>query len=224
MQIGEHNQYIVRIDGSRRLTLRNRRFLRKMSSPKSVHPMQWGPLSSQPTQSLVPQSSKVEAQLPQDPSTPQPHAMQSPQTPAVVQPSRRASLKAQTSPVSSAPQAPDSPPVSENSQKSPATGHSPLAVPPVEMPMAPTTHAITVPSLQQPALQSPQVSQQLLDKRAPGRPCKKRIFNFMVPKTSVTQSPQTQQVTPPPGNPTGSAQLPRRSQRAGKKPDWYGER
>ena len=225
MQIGEHDQYIIRIDGSRRLTLRNRRFLRKMSYPKSVHPMQRGPLSSQPTQALVPQSSKYEAQFPQDPSTPWPHAMKSPQTPAVVQPSKRASLEAQKSPVSSAPQAPDSPPVSENSQKLQATGHSPLAVPPVEMPLAPTQHAITVPSIQPPALQSPQASQQLPDKRAPGRPCKKRIFNYMVPKTSVTQSPQTQQVTPPPGTPTtGSAQSPWRSQRVRKKPDWYGER
>jgi len=30
MQVGENDQYIVRVDGSRRLTLRNRRFLRKM--------------------------------------------------------------------------------------------------------------------------------------------------------------------------------------------------
>jgi hypothetical protein len=30
MQVGDNDQYIVRVDGSRRLTLRNRRFLRKM--------------------------------------------------------------------------------------------------------------------------------------------------------------------------------------------------
>ena len=30
MQVGEHDQYIVRMDGSRRLTLRNRRYLRKI--------------------------------------------------------------------------------------------------------------------------------------------------------------------------------------------------
>ena len=33
VQIGQHNQYLVRVDGSRRLTLRNRRFLRKLISP-----------------------------------------------------------------------------------------------------------------------------------------------------------------------------------------------
>ena len=30
MQVGEHDQYIVRMDGSRRLSLRNRKYLRKI--------------------------------------------------------------------------------------------------------------------------------------------------------------------------------------------------
>ena len=224
MQIGEHNQYIVRIDGSRRLTLRNRRFLRKMCAPSSAHPMQHVPLSLQPKQAPMPQSSKVEAQSPQDTSAQQPHVVQSQQTPATVQPYKRALLEAKTTPVPSASQAPHPPPFSENSQTLPAAGRSPLAVPPVEMPVTP----ITAPSNQQPTLQCPQMSQQLPDKRAPGRPCKKRIFNFTVPKVSVTQSPQTQhhQVNAQPGTPTGSAwsPLPRRSQRVSKKPDWFGER
>ena len=29
VQVGDHDQYIVRVDGSRRLTKRNRKFLRK---------------------------------------------------------------------------------------------------------------------------------------------------------------------------------------------------
>ena len=33
MQVGDYDKYIVRIDGSRRLTLRNRRFLRKLIAP-----------------------------------------------------------------------------------------------------------------------------------------------------------------------------------------------
>jgi len=34
VQVGENNKYLVRIDGSRRLTLRNRQYLRKMIPPK----------------------------------------------------------------------------------------------------------------------------------------------------------------------------------------------
>ena len=36
MQVGENNQYPVRIDGSRRLTLRNRQFLRKISKSMAI--------------------------------------------------------------------------------------------------------------------------------------------------------------------------------------------
>ena len=39
IEILPHNQYLIRVDGSRRITLRNRRFLRKLETPVTPHPI-----------------------------------------------------------------------------------------------------------------------------------------------------------------------------------------
>jgi hypothetical protein len=59
MQVGDNDQYIVRVDGSRRLTLRNRRFLRKMQpiSPVAYY-----------LQQQAPPQTKCSAQIPNSPT------------------------------------------------------------------------------------------------------------------------------------------------------------
>ena len=52
MQIGDNDQYIVMVDGSRRLTLRNRRYLRKMIRP--IQPVK--PLQTESLPSYIPAS------------------------------------------------------------------------------------------------------------------------------------------------------------------------
>ena len=83
VQIGDNDQYIVMVDGSRRLTLRNRRYLRKMIRPtQSENPLPPAQVFSHPTattalQAPATQQGKQQAQIP---------VVQSPELPAVQHP------------------------------------------------------------------------------------------------------------------------------------------
>ena len=89
MQVGSNDQYIIRMDGSRRLTLRNRRFLRKMIPPSfavgsgsqmSLHVPayhQFSPMSSPllpeaPVQQVQEQSAPSQLSIPASPEFLQP--------------------------------------------------------------------------------------------------------------------------------------------------------
>ena len=104
VQVGVYNQYLVRIDGYRRLTLRNRQYLRKMIPPKMMmqeipnrnleHTAQFPPepsiVAHQPVQQSEPEAVESTVQPPAEPlSVAQPPVQQSePQAqPTTVQPS-----------------------------------------------------------------------------------------------------------------------------------------
>jgi len=194
VQVGDNDQCIVMVDGSRRLTLRNRRYLRKMLAPAPSTHMQppaalfsQPPLTQQPPATHSPQPPTAQSLKPPVTQTPQPHVTQSPQPPA---------------PSALSP----SPPVSTPAQKSP----------------------------QQPDQQAA---------RAPGRPPKQRLFNFMLNRQDT---PSMEMPTPLPSHmpsimrdtttlarsPTparietlpNSTVMQQRPQRAARKPDWFGDR
>ena len=94
VQVGDNDQYIVMVDGSRRLTLRNRRYLRKMIAPAPSTQLQPpAPLFAQPP-------------VVQSPQLP---AAQSPQPPAAqsLQPAAQSPRPPVTTPVRQGPQQPD---------------------------------------------------------------------------------------------------------------------
>ena len=66
MQVGDNDQYIVRVDGSRRLTLRNRRFLRKMQpiSPDAYYLHRQAPPHTKSSTQIPHSPTEIVPQLP----------------------------------------------------------------------------------------------------------------------------------------------------------------
>ena len=203
MQVGDHDKYLIRVDGSRRLTLRNRSFLRKMcpSNATSSEAPQWPPVPS-------PQTPRVQSPIAQ------------PEIQNMVVPSSPMSGKVQVQPELGAPVVSPVRPVVQVQPELAAPAVSPAVVHSTQLPTA-EHQSPSVQSLLQPSRQP--------DKRAPGRPRKKTNFNFS-PATTVPQSVQPQQLALSPDahelSPAGSHGLPspRRSTRETKKPEWYGYR
>ena len=223
VQVGDNDQYIVMVDGSRRLTLRNRRYLRKMIAPAPSTQLQPpAPLFAQPPVVQSPQLPA--AQSPQPPATqslqmpvaqsPQPPAAQSLQPPATQSPQPTAAQSLQP-PATQSPQ----PPAAQSLQPAAQSPRPPVTTPVRQGPQQPDQQAA----------------------RVPGRPKKQRVFNFMLNRQAIpsvelstplsSRMPSTMGDTttlarsPPPTrieqlpNSTGMRQRP---QRVTKKPDWFG--
>ena len=216
MQIGDNDQYIVRVDGSRRLTLRNRRFLRKMVPPNSTvyipQPLQHR--VSPPTICQSSQPNSLTDHVPRlclEPELPQTTGQQLPLT--------------------------NLPPPDAVQDPEPPTAQSVL---PEDQPTQPEIQRPYLPIAPE---QEDRQSSSHQTKRAAGRPPKKKIFNFS-PCTPSVLSSQQPSVVVYPQLPTPSSTLPvdsgapspalaepftsnaapQRPQRIKRKPDWYGDR
>ena len=216
MQVGDHDKYLIRVDGSRRLTLRNRSFLRKMcpSNATLSEAQQWPPVPS-------PQTPRVQIPIAQ------------PEIQNMVVPSSPMSGKVQVQPELGAPVISPVRPVVQVQPELGAPAVSPvrpvvqvqseLAAPAVSPAVVHSTQLPTA-EHQSPSVQSLLPPSRQPDKRAPGRSGKKTNFNFS-PATTVPQSVQPQQLALSPNahelTPTGSHGLPSplRSTRDTKKPE-----
>ena len=201
VQIGDNDQYIVMVDGSRRLTLRNRRYLRKLvPTMPSTHQQPPAALFTQLPAAPAPQPPAAPAlQLPAAPALqppvvedPQPHAAEYPQPPATqhLQP-----------PAAQSPQPPGNHPL-----RPPAAQRTPIQG--VNIPMSPDIALIPrgIPSIGMSTPLSSHRPPMMDDTAGLGR-------------SSPPAMPMNVRVDPPPNG----AETLRRSQRAKNKPDRFGE-
>ena len=209
MQVGDNDQYIVRVDGSRRLTLRNRRFLRKMQpiSPDAYYLHRQAPPHTK-SSTQIPHSLKEI--VPQLPLTQSPmKQLESPNLVRAISP----------------PKQKDTPALLPALPQTEAQRHDPA----FDLPSyAPEIHD------QGQEVQSPLSPLKQQVRPAPGRPRKKVAFNFsqkptaelgpsLQPPTQQSNQSSPQRLVPSSPEVLPAVQLPvlRRSTRERQEPDWY---